>query len=91
MAISDRIIEVIDDRQTGETILDEALKMMKMQQQVEKLGINAWVDLLSGQYLSLNPWNFMFFLIQYPPLHPCRLNKKQLRRNMERHENWVST
>ena len=46
--ISDRIIQVIDDRQTGETILDEALKMMKMQQEVEKLSINSWVDLLSG-------------------------------------------
>lgn len=41
-------MEVIDDRQTGETILDEALKMIKGQQDVEKLGINSWIDLMSG-------------------------------------------
>ncbi|KAF8812097.1 GPP34-domain-containing protein [Phlegmacium glaucopus] len=52
--IAERIIEVIDDRQTGETILDETLKMMKMQQEVEKLSINSWVDLLSGE-----TWNVM--------------------------------
>lgn len=46
--ISDRLIEVIDDRQTGETILDEALKMIKSQEE-DKLGINNWIDLLSGK------------------------------------------
>jgi Golgi phosphoprotein 3 len=55
--VADRIVEVIDDRQTGETILDEALKMMKMQQEVEKLSINSWVDLLSGEFL-LDPFLF---------------------------------
>ncbi len=54
--MADRIIEVVDDRQTGETILDEALKMMKMQQEVEKLSINSWVDLLSGKF------SFWFYL-----------------------------
>jgi hypothetical protein len=48
VSISERLIEVIDDKQTGETILDEALKMMKGQQTIEKLSINAWIDLLSG-------------------------------------------
>ncbi|KAF8812100.1 hypothetical protein BYT27DRAFT_7207944 [Phlegmacium glaucopus] len=33
--IAERIIEVIDDRQTGETILDETLKMTKMQQRAD--------------------------------------------------------
>ncbi|KAG5725577.1 hypothetical protein E4T56_gene9080 [Termitomyces sp. T112] len=51
--ISERIIEVIDDRQTGETILDEALKMMKTQEH-SKIGINSWIDLLSGE-----TWNVM--------------------------------
>ena len=46
--ITERIVEVIDDRQTGETILDEALKMMKAQQEVERMSINSWIDLLSG-------------------------------------------
>lgn len=51
LALSDRLIEVIDDRQTGETILDEALKMMKSS---EKYGAGAWVDLMSGE-----TWNVM--------------------------------
>jgi Golgi phosphoprotein 3 len=46
--VTERIVEVIDDRQTGETILDEALKMMKAQQEVEQMSINSWIDLLSG-------------------------------------------
>jgi Golgi phosphoprotein 3 len=41
---------VIDDRQTGETILDETLRMMKSQQDVEKINVNSWIDLLSGEY-----------------------------------------
>jgi len=45
LALADRLIEVIDERQTGETILDEALKMMKSS---EKYGTGAWVDLMSG-------------------------------------------
>ena len=56
--MADRIVEVIDDRQTGETILDETLKMMKMQQEIEKLSINSWVDLLSGEFL------FLFYYIE---------------------------
>ncbi|GLB39468.1 putative golgi phosphoprotein 3 (GPP34) [Lyophyllum shimeji] len=52
-AIADRLVEVIDDRQTGETILDEALRMMKGQEH-DKMGINSWIDLLSGE-----TWNVM--------------------------------
>jgi hypothetical protein len=53
-------VEVIDDRQTGETILDETLRMMKAQQDVEKIAVNSWIDLLSGQssysyMLSISP------------------------------------
>ena len=50
LPIAERIIEVIDDRQTGETILDEALKMMKSQEET-KLSVNSWVDLLSGEFI----------------------------------------
>jgi len=49
LALADRLIEVIDDRQTGETLLDEALKMMKSS---EKYGTGAWVDLMSGKFNS---------------------------------------
>jgi len=51
--VIERIVEVIDDRQTGETILDEALKMMKAQQEVEQMSINSWIDLLSGALFRL--------------------------------------
>ncbi|RSH92408.1 hypothetical protein EHS25_008823 [Saitozyma podzolica] len=51
LALADRLIEVIDDHQTGETILDEALKMMKSS---DKYGAGAWVDLMSGE-----TWNVM--------------------------------
>ncbi|KAL0567925.1 hypothetical protein V5O48_014067 [Marasmius crinis-equi] len=58
---SERLVEVLDDRQTGETILDEALKMMKGQQDPvaqggggEKLSVNNWIDLLSGE-----TWNVL--------------------------------
>ncbi|KAF9477684.1 Golgi phosphoprotein 3 [Pholiota conissans] len=52
--IAERLVEVIDDRQTGETLLDEALKMMKSQQDIEKMSINSWIDLMSGE-----TWNVM--------------------------------
>jgi len=47
--LADRLVEVIDDKQTGETILDEALKMMKGQES-DRMSINGWVDLLSGAF-----------------------------------------
>lgn len=53
LALADRLIEVIDDRQTGETILDEALKMMKSS---EKYGAGAWVDLMSGELSIFLPY-----------------------------------
>jgi Golgi phosphoprotein 3 len=54
LPLPDRVVEVIDDKQTGETLLDEALRMMKAQQDVEKMSVNSWVDLLSGE-----TWNVM--------------------------------
>lgn len=45
--LPDRLIEVIDTRQTGETILDEALKMIQTTE--EKMGVGAWIDLMSGE------------------------------------------
>lgn len=50
LPLPDRLVEVIDDRQTGETLLDEALKLMKMQQDSDKLAVNNWIDLLSGTF-----------------------------------------
>ncbi|KAK9452223.1 Golgi phosphoprotein 3-domain-containing protein [Limtongia smithiae] len=49
--LPDRLIEVIDDRLTGEVLLDEALKLMKTS---EKMSVGAWIDLMSGE-----TWNLM--------------------------------
>lgn len=49
--LPDRIIEVIDERQTGETLLDEALKLIKAS---EPMGVGSWIDLMSGE-----TWNVM--------------------------------
>ncbi|KAI0044473.1 GPP34-domain-containing protein [Auriscalpium vulgare] len=54
LPISERLIEVIDDRQTGETILDETLRMMKAQEPIERMSVNSWIDLLSGE-----TWNVL--------------------------------
>jgi Golgi phosphoprotein 3 len=40
-----RYIEVVDDKLTGEVLLDEALKMMKVS---ERMSVGTWIDLLSG-------------------------------------------
>ncbi|KAI0310293.1 Golgi phosphoprotein 3-domain-containing protein [Amylostereum chailletii] len=53
LPISERLVEVVDDRQTGETILDETLRMMKGQE-AERMSINSWIDLLSGE-----TWNVL--------------------------------
>ncbi|CAH7689906.1 Golgi phosphoprotein 3-domain-containing protein [Phakopsora pachyrhizi] len=49
--LPDRYIEVVDDRLTGEVLLDEALKMMKAS---EKMSVGTWIDLMSGE-----TWNVM--------------------------------
>ncbi|PWY76260.1 GPP34-domain-containing protein [Aspergillus heteromorphus CBS 117.55] len=49
--LADRVIEVVDDTLTGEVLLDEALKIMKSS---EKMSVNSWIDLLSGE-----TWNLM--------------------------------
>jgi Golgi phosphoprotein 3 len=49
--LADRLIEVIDDRLTGEVLLDEALKMMKAS---EKMSVGSWIDLMSGMSFFKN-------------------------------------
>ncbi|KAK0713016.1 Golgi phosphoprotein 3-domain-containing protein [Lasiosphaeria miniovina] len=48
--LPDRVIEVIDSTLTGEVLLDEALKMMDTS---EKMSVNSWIDLLSGETWNL--------------------------------------
>ncbi len=46
-SLPDRTIEVINEQQTGETLLDEALKMIKSS---EPMGVGSWIDLMSGKW-----------------------------------------
>lgn len=49
--LTERMVEVIDGKMTGEVLLDEALKMMKGS---ESMSVGQWVDLMSGE-----TWNVM--------------------------------
>lgn len=49
--LPDRYIEVVDDKLTGEVLLDEALKMIKVS---ERMSVGTWIDLMSGE-----TWNVM--------------------------------
>ncbi|CDK29467.1 unnamed protein product [Kuraishia capsulata CBS 1993] len=50
--LADRLIEVVDGSITGETLLDEALKLIKSD--TSNLSVSNWIDLLSGE-----TWNLM--------------------------------
>ncbi|KAJ7741630.1 Golgi phosphoprotein 3-domain-containing protein [Mycena metata] len=55
LPLPDRPITVLSTRQTGETLLDETLRMMKQTEDAgEKMGVGTWVDLLSGE-----TWNVL--------------------------------
>lgn len=49
--ISDRYIEVINDKLTGEALLDETIKIMKAS---EKLTVGTWINYLSGETWNLS-------------------------------------
>ncbi|OAD70825.1 hypothetical protein PHYBLDRAFT_114819 [Phycomyces blakesleeanus NRRL 1555(-)] len=49
--LCERMIEVINDRNTGEMLLDETLKLMKAS---EPMSVQTWIDLLSGE-----TWNVL--------------------------------
>lgn len=53
-ALADRLVEVVDERLTGEVLLDEALKMMNATPQGERMSVSTWIDLMSGE-----TWNLM--------------------------------
>lgn len=44
--LTERMVEIIDGKMTGEVLLDEALKMMKAS---DKMSVGQWVDLMSGK------------------------------------------
>ncbi|KAG0366707.1 Golgi phosphoprotein 3-domain-containing protein [Gamsiella multidivaricata] len=50
--LADRYIEVVSEKLTGETLLDEALKMIGSTQ--ERMSVGQWIDLMSGE-----TWNVM--------------------------------
>ncbi|SPO26756.1 probable VPS74 - protein involved in protein-vacuolar targeting [Ustilago trichophora] len=49
--LTERMVDVLDGKMTGEVLLDEALKMMKAS---ERMSVAQWVDLMSGE-----TWNVM--------------------------------
>lgn len=51
-ALADRYIEVVNEKLTGEVLLDETLKMINSTQ--ERMSVGQWIDLLSGE-----TWNVM--------------------------------
>ena len=69
--LADRVIEVIDDTQTGEVLLDEALKMMKSS---EKMSVSSWIDLMSGT-TSPSPTFYILHLatFSFPSQSPMTL------------------
>lgn len=48
--LSDRYVEVINDKITGEALLDETIKIMKTS---EPLSVGTWIDYLSGETWNL--------------------------------------
>ncbi|KAJ6479846.1 Golgi phosphoprotein 3, partial [Mycena sanguinolenta] len=54
LPLPDRQITVLSTRQTGETLLDKTLKMMKQTEDGGKMGVGNWVDLLSGACTSFS-------------------------------------
>jgi Golgi phosphoprotein 3 len=51
LSLSDRYVEVIDDKITGEALLDETVKIMKAS---EPLSVGTWIDYLSGETWNLS-------------------------------------
>jgi len=76
--LADRLIEVIDDRLTGEVLLDEALKMMKSS---EKMSVGSWIDLMSGNPPSRPSTD----------INSSILIQTLDRRDVEHHENRIPT
>ncbi|KAJ7099905.1 Golgi phosphoprotein 3-domain-containing protein [Mycena belliarum] len=55
LPLPERAITVLSTKQTGETLLDETLRMMKQTEDAgERMGVGTWVDLLSGE-----TWNVL--------------------------------
>lgn len=50
-ALADRYIEVVNEKLTGEVLLDETLKMINSTQ--ERMSVGQWIDLLSGTSVCL--------------------------------------
>ena len=69
----ERIVEVMDDRETGETILDEALRMTKAQEEVERMGANVWIDLMSGRFQRGRALAVPLFLVPHSRRHQHQL------------------
>ncbi|KAL2315184.1 Phosphoprotein 3 family protein [Schizosaccharomyces pombe] len=49
--LADRVVELVDEKLTGEVLLDEAIKMIHTS---ELMSVTSWIDLMSGE-----TWNVM--------------------------------
>lgn len=58
-ALQDRLIELVDDSNTGEALLNETIALMKSS---EKMSVTTWIDLLSGE--TWNPLKMGYQLKQ---------------------------
>ncbi|QPG75239.1 hypothetical protein FOA43_002589 [Brettanomyces nanus] len=54
--LPDRLIECVDSKMTGETLLDEAIKLIKTDD--SHLSVADWIDLLSGETWNLMKMNY---------------------------------
>lgn len=79
----DSYIEVVDDRLTGEVLLDEALKMMKVS---ERMSVGTWIDLMSGM-ADCSPISLRIHKLRANAAGSLSLG----RRDMERDEDWIPT
>lgn len=50
VALPDRLVELVQDGQTGEALLDETIRLMR---DSEPMSVSGWIDCLSGE-----TWNF---------------------------------
>lgn len=53
--LPDRLIEVVDDKLTGEVLLDETIKIIRSS---EPLSVQAWMDYLSGETWNISKMSY---------------------------------
>ena len=86
----EKTIEVINEKTTGEVLLDECLRFIRMEEQ----SIANWIDLLSGKTRNKTSRQSRKTKRKFPKTSTLRYRPKpqpmtSYRRNMESHEDWI--